>query len=410
MKTKLIAALTITTVSALVAQGPLTPPGAPAPTMKTLQQIEPRIEINATNTPGDADSIFKITEPGSYYLTGNVAGVSGKHGIEIAASDVTLDLMGFSLTGVGGTLSGIVATSGSPNLVIRNGGVRNWGQWGVEASNASSSQFEGLRLSGNTGNGLVVGSYSTVSHCTARTNTFNGIVASGDGITIDHCTAAFNGTAGISPGITGTVIACTANSNSGPGINASSNCVISDSAVRDNGGAAGLVLGNGSTARNCVSDTNRAGSLGITGGRGCMIIHCVATNNPAGGIMVSERCLIQDCVADGNAGDGIHAGNACRIIGNHCANNISSDRDAAGVNIAGFASSAEGNTCFNNEYGVLSAAPGGGIVIKSVASGNTVDNYSFGIATVHGEVVVKFPVMPPIDETASAWANLEINY
>jgi hypothetical protein len=84
-----------TQLSTVLAQGPLTPPGAPAPTMKTLQQVEPRIEINATNTPGDADSIFKITEPGSYYLTGNVAGVSGKHGIEIAASDVTLDLMGF---------------------------------------------------------------------------------------------------------------------------------------------------------------------------------------------------------------------------------------------------------------------------------------------------------------------------
>jgi hypothetical protein len=46
-------------------------------------------------------------------------------------------------------------------------------------------------------------------------------------------------------------------------------------------------------------------------------------------------------------------------------------------------------------------------VIKNVASGNTVENYFFGFPTVHGEVVVKFPVMPPIDETDSAWANLE---
>src|SRR4029077_17462440 len=75
-------------------QGSLTPPGAPAPTMKTLAQIEPRIEINATNPPGDADSSFKITQPGSYYLTGNLTGVASKHGIKIAANDVTLDLMG----------------------------------------------------------------------------------------------------------------------------------------------------------------------------------------------------------------------------------------------------------------------------------------------------------------------------
>src|SRR5262245_46218450 len=48
----------------LRAQGALTPPGAPAPTMKTLDQLEPRIPINATNTPGDATSVYKITVPG----------------------------------------------------------------------------------------------------------------------------------------------------------------------------------------------------------------------------------------------------------------------------------------------------------------------------------------------------------
>jgi len=54
------------------------PPGPVAPTMKSLSEVEPRIAINATNTPGDADSLFKITQPGSYYLTGNITGVAGK--------------------------------------------------------------------------------------------------------------------------------------------------------------------------------------------------------------------------------------------------------------------------------------------------------------------------------------------
>ena len=122
--------------SFLLAQGSLTPPGAPAPTMKTLDQIEPRVAINATNTPGDADSLFKITQPGSYYLTGNITGVAGKHGIEIAAPangpGVTIDLMGFELTGVPGSLDGIAATTaGARNIAIVNGAVRAWGGDGV---------------------------------------------------------------------------------------------------------------------------------------------------------------------------------------------------------------------------------------------------------------------------------------
>ncbi len=46
---------------------PLTPPAGPAASSnKTLQEIELRIAINATNTPGDADSTDRITEPASY--------------------------------------------------------------------------------------------------------------------------------------------------------------------------------------------------------------------------------------------------------------------------------------------------------------------------------------------------------
>ena len=42
------------------AQGALTPPGAPAPTMKTLDQMEARTAI--TNTT----SLVTISQPGSY--------------------------------------------------------------------------------------------------------------------------------------------------------------------------------------------------------------------------------------------------------------------------------------------------------------------------------------------------------
>src|ERR1051325_5982475 len=83
--------------SVVLAQGNLAPPGAPAPTMKSLAQIEPRTPISSLP--------FSITQPGSYYLSGNLTGTTG---ITIAASGVTLDLNGFEL--VGGAGSGILVT------------------------------------------------------------------------------------------------------------------------------------------------------------------------------------------------------------------------------------------------------------------------------------------------------------
>src|SRR5262249_21787578 len=93
-----LAALTLAAAAGLLIAGPLTPPAGPvASSYKTLTEVEPRIAINAVNTPGDNDSVYKITQPGSYYLTGNVQGALNRHGIEIAASNVTVDLMGFEL-------------------------------------------------------------------------------------------------------------------------------------------------------------------------------------------------------------------------------------------------------------------------------------------------------------------------
>src|SRR5688572_11691606 len=95
--TALIAAALIFLAPAALPQGSLTPQGPPAPTMKTLDQVEARIIVNASKTPGDAANTFIISAPGSYYFTGNITGEPGKHGISIKANDVTLDLNGFAL-------------------------------------------------------------------------------------------------------------------------------------------------------------------------------------------------------------------------------------------------------------------------------------------------------------------------
>src|SRR5579871_6315611 len=72
------------------AQGSLTPPGAPAPTMKTLSQIERRTPISSIP--------YTISGPGSYYVTTNLTGGGGStNGITISSGNVIIDLNGFSI-------------------------------------------------------------------------------------------------------------------------------------------------------------------------------------------------------------------------------------------------------------------------------------------------------------------------
>src|ERR1043165_9796506 len=84
-------------------QGSLTPPGAPAPTMKTLDQIEPRAPISSLP--------YTIASSGSYYLTTNLTALSAVDGIVINADNVTLDLSGFTMTGFGPNNSAIYVTA-----------------------------------------------------------------------------------------------------------------------------------------------------------------------------------------------------------------------------------------------------------------------------------------------------------
>ena len=72
-------------LSTVFAQGSLTSPGAPAPTMKTLAQIEPRTPISSAP--------FTISVPGSYYLTTNLTfsvGMDDKHIATVDADGVAL--------------------------------------------------------------------------------------------------------------------------------------------------------------------------------------------------------------------------------------------------------------------------------------------------------------------------------
>jgi len=132
----------------LLAQGSLTPLGAPEPSMKSLDQIEPRTPISSLP--------FTIDTPGSYYLTGPLS--STNTGITIAANDVTLDLMGFAITGSQDTnYPGIHIAGGMDvmrrNVIVRNGGVTQFGV-GIMIENTQVGSVRDLRIYQNVAQGI----------------------------------------------------------------------------------------------------------------------------------------------------------------------------------------------------------------------------------------------------------------
>ncbi len=290
-------AIVIVTTGLLIA-GPLDPPAGPiAPTPGP----EPRVAINQENTPGDADSLFKITQPGSYYLEGNITGVVGKHGIEIVSGGVTLDLNGFDLQGVAGSLDGVTATVPAlRNLAVVNGSVRDWGGAGVTLVFSLNCRIADVLADSNGGDGIANGAGSTTSNCSSFDNSARGFKFDGT-CTVSNCVASANTGDGFFVGTASTVVNCTATLNSGSGISTgfSNGCSITDCTARDNT-LDGIRCGSG-----CVIRGNMCSFNGFVGdGAG---IHAVGTDNRIEG----NNCTDADRGIDVDAGGNIIVRNTC---------------------------------------------------------------------------------------------------
>lgn len=352
----------VAVVSGAVA-GPLTPPAGPvAPTPGP----EPRTAINAANTPGDANSRFRITAPGSYYVTGNLFGVQGDHGIEIAASNVTIDLMGFSVTGIPLALDGITTDGVRDNITILNGSITNWGSDGINLTAGGIGdgyRIEGVTASDNLGYGVRVGNRAVVRSSIATSNGDDGFNLNSNAALSD-CVASLNGARGFTVGSSSTLTACTASNNTTDGI---------------------FLVAN-AAAMNCTSISNSG--RGFYVGLACVISRCVASSNAGDGIYsIGDGTSISGCTVRDNDGDGIEVTARCSVSDNTCSGNGSAAGDHAGIHVTGSLNRIDGNFCTNNDAGIWVESHSNFITRNTC--GDNLPNFDFVERNFYGPIVYR---------------------
>jgi hypothetical protein len=352
-------------IISVFAQGNLIPPGAPAPTMKSLDQIASTgIAINAANTPGDSNYDCIISTAGSYYLGGNFD-VSGTNGIRVTVTGVTIDLNGFQIeraSGSGG--DGITIDPAADGCTVKNGSITGFG-FGIDCSSlAHGGALLNLIVSNCDIDALTAGMGFVIEHCTVQDNAGTGI-QSGNGCTLKNCAAVNNGT-----GVTG------------DGFNTGSGCSLT-------GCSASLNKGNGFV----IVDST--------------LTSCAAYTNTAAGIFASADSSIINCTCNSNAGDGILCHNHCLVLGNTCNGN-----QINGIESDAHNNRIDGNQCLKNtSYGIKTIDdPNGGVIVRNTCflntgtvSANATANYSPKNSTNAN------PYFGPItiisSGTPSPWAN-----
>lgn len=348
---------------------PPPPPGPPGPTMKRLDEIEPRIPIGPETTPGTGSALFAIQQPGSYYLTGDIVVPSGATGILIRAGAVRLDLMGFAVRGLPGSVDGI-ANQNPPGQSPRgqfvcNGVVEDIGRQGLNLFFRHTTVSRVLvRACGAAPDGpwagAQLGQDAIIEDCIITGNAWVGLIVA-QRSRIARCQLN-NNAAGLTTSLECVVSECEAMENSGSGMSLEPNCVADRVAAHRNG-AHGFIVRAARLLSQCAASNNGQEGFEMSlvdrmelvsctavsnGGAGfggrpsnASFVDCMAANNQGEGFRLRDGCAVRQCTASDNSGRGIevgdgssvaecvvrnnqlgvHAGDHCGISGNTVAGN-----------------------------------------------------------------------------------------
>jgi hypothetical protein len=239
---------------------------------------------------------YTITAQGYYYLNRNLT-YTGGDGITITSDNVTIDLMGFALTGPGNNTNTGIDINGT-NIEVRNGTVTGWFS-AVYGHSGSNQRTIGVRAVGNTYGIVLVN--GLIKDCTASQGSFaEGLVGltvlrgTISGCTVYNSTSSYQSSRGLYIGKSGTV---------------SDNVVLDWAAIGIEGYALSAEVGPTTISNNAV--INCGTGISSKGG-GSIIGNAVKANAGQTGIAPATETTpsATPTLLDQNSvnGDGIHYG------------------------------------------------------------------------------------------------------
>ncbi len=203
---------------------------------KTIDEAEPRTPISSLP--------YTISQAGSYYLTTDLVQPKEDGGITVSASDVTIDLQGFSLVGPGKwywpMCNGINILRNLSNVEVCNGTVRQWPGSGICAEDPNAV----CRWDPNDPNCIVCPGRSHRVVNVRATENLSAVYLDGAGHLVKDCTCLSN-LSGVILGQSCTITGNTLQENGGVAIDALAGSTITGNTCGMSWDGHGIIVAGG---------------------------------------------------------------------------------------------------------------------------------------------------------------------